>query len=768
MKIFKLSQIEFLALLILSFASSIFAATNSRKIADIQIEGNKNVSSATILSKIKSRPGTILNQRLIDEDVKRLYETGYFTDISVDVREKPEGVIVIFRVKEAPWIEEIRFEGNRLFRTEKLKEIMKTKRGQFFDKWKLRTDIEEIKRKYLEKGYSNVSITHKVDIDQKTNRARITININEGVRVIVKAVKFKGNRAIKTKKLLKLMKTRPKRFFWVGGIFREEVFKEDLERIKSYYQHRGYLDISLKPHLNYFKEGRWLEIEIELKEGKQYHVGKILIEGNKIFTNDDILEVLKLKSGVPFSYEELKADVGRIQDFYFERGYISAHIEVLPTTDVKTGLVDIKYRLQENEVAYINKIDIVGNVKTRDVVIRRELRIHPGERFDGKKLKRSRQRLENLGYFEEIDFDIRPTEEKNKNDLIVRVKEAKTGELSFGAGYSSVDEFIGFIELNQRNFDITNPPTFSGGGQRLSLRAEFGTVRQDYDLSFTEPWIFGYPLSFGFDIYQRTRQRERDIGYAYDEQRKGGALRLGKELTEYNNIYFRYRFDRVEISDVAADASSVLKAEEGEKDLSGIMIRFVRDRRDNIFDPHKGYILSFSTENVGGFLGGDVDFLRYHARFSYYTPFPKNSDFILNFRIQSGIIDKYGDTKSVPIYERFFAGGAYTVRGYDERSLGPRDPASKDPIGGEALLVANLEYTFPIFENIRGAIFYDIGNVWAHASDIASGGFRSSVGVGLRLKTPIGPIRLDFGYGLNYPEGEESNGKFHFSMGRRF
>jgi len=406
------------------------------------------------------------------------------------------------------------------------------------------------------------------------------------------------------------------------------------------------------------------------------------------------------------------------------------------------------------------------NILVIDVVIRRELRIHPGDKFEWYKVDRSRQRLDNLGYFGEIDFEVQPTEEKNKEDLVVRVKEAKTGEFSIGAGYSSVDEFIGLVELSQRNFDLTNPPTFTGGGQRISLRAEMGTTRNDYELSFTEPWLFGYPYLFGLDLYQHTRERERDVGYAWDEKRRGFSLRFGKEISEYNSVYLRTRFDKVEISDVADDVSSELKAEEGEKNLHGIRLNFVRDTRDSAFNPTKGYYMSLGIENLGGFIGGDVDLIRYTDNFGFYYPVWNN--WVLNLRLQSGIIDTYGDTDRVPVYERFFAGGAYTIRGYDERSVGPKDSVSKDPIGGEAMLVGNVELTFPLYENIKGAFFYDVGNVWEDKSDFGSGGYKSSVGIGVRLKTRLGPIQLDYGYPLNKGEGVPSSGKVHFSMGHRF
>lgn len=759
-----------ISFLVLFSLSSLTSAQESSKgeektVLDVRVIGNKNVSSASIMAKVKIRPGQVYSPQLIDEDIKRLYATGFFTDVAVDVEEKPAGVIVTFKVKETPYVEEVTFEGNRVFRSEKLAQWIETKTGQFLDKWQLKTDIEEIRRRYLEKGYAQVNVDYKLDIDETTNRAKVRIIINEGGRIKISKIEVEGVKSFKKKQILKLMKTKARNWVFWMGVYKEEVFKEDIDKIKDFYKRNGYLDVKVEYDKRYDQKGN-LVLVIKVEEGKQYRVGDVTIENNKAFPTEELVKVLKLKKNDVFSYNGLNEDVNSLRRFYADRGYIKAHIEAVPSINAQTGLVDIKYKLDEDDIHYVNKIEIKGNVKTKDVVIRRELKIHPGDKFEWKKVERSRQRLDNLGYFEEIDFDVQPTEEKDKEDLVVRVKEAKTGEFSFGAGYSSVDEFIGFVELSQRNFDLTNFPTFTGGGQRISLRAEMGTTRNDYELSFTEPWLFGYPYLFGLDLYQHTRERERDIGYAWDEERRGFALRFGKEISEYNRIYLRTRFDKVEISDVADDVSAELKAEEGEKNLHGIRLNFVRDTRDSVFNPTRGYYLNMGIENLGGFMGGDVDLIRHTDNFSFYYPVWEN--WVLNLRLQSGIIDTYDDTNRVPVYERFFAGGAYTIRGYDERSVGPKDPTSKDPVGGEAMLVGNVELTFPVYENIRGALFYDVGNVWAEKSDFGSGGFKSSIGLGVRIKTPFGPVKLDYGYPLNKGEGVPSSGKIHFSMGHRF
>ncbi len=745
------------------FCASILAEQNP-VILDVKVIGNSNVSEASIIAKIKVRSGQIFSQQLIDEDIKRLYASGFFTDIVVNLREETDGVVVILNVKEASYISDVVFQGNRVYTNERLKKLIKTASGQFLDKWQLKTDMEEIKLLYLEKGYTDISLDYKLEADAQNNKTKVIIVINEGGRVKIRRIDFVGIKSFKKKTIMKLLKTRTKSWFR-SGVYKEDVFKEDLERVSDYYKRNGYLDVSFDYNLDYNAKGLIL-LKVNIEEAKQYKVGDSKISGNKSFPEEEMRNALKLKKESIFSYAGLKADTQALQDFYFDNGYIKANIETVPSVNRDTGLVDIEYKLVENDIHYVNKVEIRGNVKTKDVVIRRELKLHPGDKFDGSKIRRSRQRLDNLGYFEEIDFDIQPTEEANKDDFLLRVKEAKTGEFSFGAGYSSVDEFIGFIELSQRNFDIANFPTFTGAGQNISLRAEIGTTRNDYELSFTEPWLFGYPYLFGLDLYQHTRERERDIGYAWDEERRGLALRFGKELSEYNSLFLKTRFDKLEIANVADDVSAELRSEAGKKSIHAIKLIFSRDKRNNMFDPASGYYFSNSIENVGGLTGGDVDFIRYSDQYSFY--FPIHKDWVLNLSLRSGIIDTYGDTSRVPLYERFFAGGAYTIRGYDERSVGPKDTVkTTDPVGGEAMLVGNAEITFPIYENIKGAVFYDIGNVWAKKSDFGSGGYKSSVGVGFRLKTPIGPIKLDYGYGLDTEAGDPS-GKLHFSMGHKF
>jgi len=400
-------------------------------------------------------------------------------------------------------------------------------------------------------------------------------------------------------------------------------------------------------------------------------------------------------------------------------------------------------------------------------VIRRELRAYPGERFDGDKIRRSKERLYNLGFFEDIYFETERTDNPDVNNLEVSVKETKTGEFAFGGGYSSIDEFIGFVQLSQKNFDLLNVPYFTGDGQYLAVKADISTVRWDADISWTEPWILDYPVSFGFDGYNRTHLRKTEVGYGYKEARMGGDLRLGKEFLEYFNANLMYKLEHVDISDVSSEASQDLRDETGKNWMSDVLLGVGFNNVDNVFSPTRGFTAGVSLENAGGFLLGDKNFLKGYAYGTfYYSPIEK---IVLELRARAGLSDSYGGSKKVPIFERFYAGGANTIRGYKERKVGPRDVSSNDPLGGESLLIGNAEVTFPIYEKvIKGAVFYDIGNVWEQASDFASGNFKQGAGVGVRVKTPIGPVKLDWGYPLNNNHDDKREGEFYFSVSHGF
>jgi len=743
------------------------AGDEGKAVTAVGVRNNRAISTETVLSKVKTKAGDKFSQEAANDDIKRLYATQYFMDVSVDVEEYLGGVAVTFIVEEKPVVEDIVFKGNKAFKPQKLKSVMKTKANEMLNPAFLAQDLAEIKSLYAKKGYPAVEAEYEIDTDKETGKCRITITIDEKTRIKVSTVNVAGNKAVKTGNIKKVLGTKPAWIFGTGN-FSEDLIQEDIEKIKSLYDDIGYLDAEIEPKLSYRDEGRLLDVTFEIREGKQYLVGNISVKGNLVLPEKDIMSKMSLKKGKPFSTKVLRDDAYAVRQHYYKYGYMNVSIDVEKNLDRETGNIDLVYNIDAKEIVYVGKVEVRGNLKTKDVIIRREVRVYPGDKFGGDKITRSKERIYNLGFFENVSFDTEPTDKPNVDNLIVNVKEAKTGEFSFGGGYSSIDMLLGFVEVTQRNFDILNFPSFMGGGQNLSIRAEIGMVSSNYNISWTEPWIFGYPYMFGFDVYNTGHSRRGDLGWAYDETRTGGDLRLGKEFTDNLRADLTYKIEEVRISDVIDNASRDFKDEEGSNWISSLALGGTWDTRDNVFNPARGLMLDGSIEDAGGIFFGDKEFVKGTASAAYYHTFFEK--FVLELKGRCGLVTPYGDSDEVPIYERFYAGGANTIRGYKERRVGPRDPGSNEPIGGEAILLGNAEVTFPIYEKvIKGAIFYDAGNVWRRTDDfIAGGNFRSGAGVGVRVKTPVGPVRVDYGYPLNRNYEDPRTGEFYFSMSRGF
>jgi len=756
-------------------------APSAKNVTAIEVKGNKSISTNVIISKMKTRIGSAYQENIISDDLKRLYLLGFFSDIKIDTEAYKDGLKIILNVVERPIIEKINFTGiNRItLKEDKIKQQLKSRETQYLDYPSLSEDVRTLKKMYEKIGYNQADITYKVELNAETNKAVIGFHVVEGQKVRIKDIIIQGNKSFPSGRILKLLKTK-RAWFFNAGVLKEEVLSEDMERVKSFYQREGFTDVTVENEINPdAKKAYLLYITIKVVEGKKYLVGSVVIQGNKDITEKAILSRLsECVPGKVFSADAMKKDIISVQGLYFDRGYIAAQVQESVIVNPETSRVDITYTIIENQVVYVDKIKVRGNIKTKDVVIRREMRIRPGEKFDGEKLRRSKERLTNLGYFEEVSYDTEDTQTPDKKNLVVDVKESKTGAFSFGGGYSTVDQLVGFVEVEQKNFDWRNWPYFTGAGQNLKLRASIGNLSNGFELSFTEPWMFDYPVSFGFDLYRRTHKRDTDVGYGYDEKVTGGDLRLGKEISEYLRGDIMYRLDQIDISNIADNASNDLSSERGTNLLSVVSPSLTYDSRDNVFDTRKGNLLTAAFDFSGGPFGGDKNYTKFFTRASHYFPMPRGA--VLEVRGRLGLAQPYGSTDKVPIYERFFAGGAYTIRGYEERKLGPVDPSSNDPLGGSSMAIGNIEYTYPLFSFLKVAAFYDVGNVWEKIGDIFSnkdangvansGGLKSAFGLGLRIKTPIGPIMLDYGIPMDKEPGESSkkSGQFHFSASHGF
>ncbi len=746
---------------------------DNKRISAVQVKGNYAISTATILNRLKLGPGDVFEESALNKELKRLYATGYFSDVFVETDDRPEGVVVIFTVVEKPVIGKVEFRGNAKIKTNNLLKKLSFKEGTLVDFNVLSQDVAEIRNFYIENGYSNVQVEYRIEIDKDNGEATIIFVIDEGVPLRIKSIEIEGNVSFPDDEIKKFMATKTAWWFIRKGAFDDAKFEGDLDRVKTFYRSKGFLDAQVTGKVDHSDDGQFIYLTVIVTEGQKYLVGAVEIGGQLSFPEPEIRGLVKIRPGDPFDYQKIKDDVESVRTFYYDKGYMNAEVSLRHKYNGATNRMDLIFDINAHDVVYVGKVNVIGNTKTKDKVIRRELRVYPGEKYDGEKLKKSKERIYDLGFFEDVYFETVPTDDEDVKALNVTVKETKTGELSFGGGYSSIDAFIGFVQIGQRNFDILNFPTFTGGGQNLTLRAEIGSARTDFHLGWTDPWIFDFPYLFGFDLYRREQNRFGDSGYGYDETRTGGDLRLGKEITDELSTGLIYTLEEVKISDIPDNATDALRNEAGSNWISRITWNVVYDVRDNKYSPKKGFITGSSLENAGGFIGGDKNFVKGYAYGSIYWSILEN--LVLEFKLRGGGVQNYGNSDEVPIYERFFAGGGNTIRGYKERGVGPRDMGTNAALGGEAMLISNVEVTFPLFKKlIKGAVFYDVGNVWEEASMEGvwgakdDAGFKMGAGLGVRVKTPIGPVKLDYGYPLSNNYDDKKEGQFYFSVTHGF
>ncbi|HIE44233.1 MAG TPA: outer membrane protein assembly factor BamA [Candidatus Omnitrophica bacterium] len=737
-----------------------FSSEEASVVKKIEISGNMRVSSMIILSKIRTKEGEVLSPEVIRQDIKNIYALGYFYNISVDVIPFEEGMKVTYIVEEKPYVEKIELKGNRILTSEEIERVMALGLGDIYMRKTLDEDIKRITKLYEQKGYYNVKIAPEVEVNEQEKKVFISLSIDEGPRTKVRKIEIIGNVSVSEREIKAKMKTKEAHFFR-RGVFGKEEFEKDLERIVTLYQSHGYLDAKVKNYnLEYAKEGRLLFITIEVEEGPLYKVKEVLIVGNELFSSEELLGILKMKKGDPYNPHGLAEEVDRLRAHYAQKGYIATQVWEEPSIDSQRRVATITYHIEEGPKTYVRLVKIKGNTRTKDKVIRREITIKPGEQFDGDKIKRSREKIYNLGYFKEVRLHTEPTDRLDLRDLVFEVEERKTGALAFGFGYSTMEKLIGFIQIQQDNFDIKNPPTFTGGGQKMKVRARFGDIRKDYLISFTEPYFRDCPLSLGFDLYDETRYWS-----AYSERLRGGDIRVGRRLTDYLRLDTMYKYEVIHIFDLKEGTSKIIEEEEGRFDTSSLTVSLRRDTRDNIFIPTDGSLGSISVQYAGGLLGGDRNFVKYTGDSIWYFPVIKTEERekVISLRLRVGIAEEFSPSENVPISERFFIGGAETIRGYPYREVGPEDE-DDNPIGGKSFFIANVEYIFPLWKKIiRGAVFYDTGNAWRESDEIDFTELVSGVGVGLKLQTPIGPINLDYAYGI-----QRKKWRFHFTAGYSF
>lgn len=726
-------------------------------IASIRVEGNEIIGSDVVLLRIRSQQGQIYDPQVVNEDIRTLFDLGFFDDIVVRVEDTPQGKELVFVVKERPRIQAISVIGAKEISGDDIIKAMTTRVGGVANPKILSEDLAVIREMYRRKGFYLAQVGYNLEqVDPR--QARLNITVEEGNRLFIRSIEIEGAEALSVRELKGELALAERGFLsWVTGrgILREELLERDAAALEAYYANRGFLNAMVgRPEVEFLEDG--IHITFKVHEGPRFKVGSISFKGDILKPEEKLLELTLLDDlqarDAYFDRSVLRQDLQSLADHYTEYGYAFAQADVELDIRDEELLVNVAYVLSKGSLVYIRRVDILGNTKTRDSVIRREMRLGDGDLFSGVLLARSKERLERLGYFETVDIETVVTEVPTELDLKVTVREKPTGMISAGAGYSSLDRLFFTGTIQERNL--------FGKGYDLFFSGTFSGRAVTYELGLTDPAWRHTDLSVGGDLYHRTRDYDD-----YERKAVGGKVRFSYPLGEYTRLYWNYRLEHYEIADVRPGAAQRIRDAAGEKWASVAYAAIGRDTTDRLFHPTRGTKNLLSLEYAGGVLQGDDHFIK--TIFDSHFYYPLFWDTVFHWRGQVGFLfDNQG--KEAPIFERFYLGGIDSVRGYPGWEISPRDPLTRDRIGGVKKFFTNFEYLFPLHKDLRliGLVFFDAGNTWDDGQDFGSGLYKS-VGAGVRWYSPLGPLRLEYGYGLDKLEGERHR-QLEFSIGHAF
>ncbi|RKX35319.1 MAG: outer membrane protein assembly factor BamA [Verrucomicrobia bacterium] len=701
----------------------------------------------------------------IGVDVNRMRESGRYSYVNARMDVEGDGVVLVYTVVAKHKLRRIEISGAKKMRNKKVRKKSELVIGQFADDVAFAQATTKIKEAYRDFWYPDARVEWTTRRDDQLGTVDVTFQIKEGRKLGIKKIVFEGNDLVDDKTLRKVMQQKQKwllSFITGAGKYKPENTDMDVFAIKSLYMNAGFLDVTVSdPELD-DENPKKTRMVLTIDEGQRYRVGKIAVAGMENFEEQELRRGIRLGTGDVAALEDAEAGSESIRAFYGNRGYIRTSVRPVFDANAETGTVDVRYEVGEGSVGYINKVNITGNERTKDKVIRRELVIYPGDKYNRSRVKTSENRLRNLNFFEIVTTNPEPTGEGDKYDLNVQVKEKSTGQFMAGVGFSSVESLMGYVELSQGNFNWKTWPPI-GAGQKFKVRATVGTERNDLVFSFVEPWFLDRKLSFGADLYHRESRYFSD---AYDQKNNGARFSLGKPLSRFTRGTLAYTMEQFEVFDVQASASPAIKAEEGKRLKSGLEFIWSRDTRDRFFNPTRGNKTTITPYFAGGPLGAETDIYGAKVRSAQYWPLLW--DTVLNLRGQIESVDYYGDTDHVPLFDRLFLGGSYTLRGYEYRDVGPKDE-NGEPVGGNSSAYATLEYTVPIWSKVRGAVFYDWGVVNLDALDFDTFGYNDNWGIGIRLDLPGFPLHLDYAWPITYDEQwHDGKGRFNFLIGHTF
>lgn len=730
------------------------------KISEIKVQGNKKVEAEAILEKISAKKNMMVDNYTIRNDIKTIYNMKYFDSVEMH----QNGSVLLIKVVEKKIISKIIFEGNDEVSEEDLKEQLKTKEYNILDVNTIKSDVLTLQKFYEEKGFYLANITYDLTKNE-FGGLDLTFKIKEFDKVTVKKILFLGNHELTDSELKAVMFTQEESLFSGlsgSGNFKEFYFKTDVEKLKYLYKSKGFLQVNIgNPVITVSEDKKWIFITINVKEGPKFSVNDIYFNGELLFTESEMRDEIRLTSGEIYSEEVLRQDIQKLTEMYQDKGYAFAN--VLRRLQIVPGenKVDIHYSFEKGEIAYFGKIIVKGNTKTRDKVIRRELRIHEGMKYSGSLLRRSKENVNRLGFFEQGSVIFNTVSVKGKDNILnveISVKERQTGQISLGAGYSTATQGFFQASIAQNNF--------RGMGQNLNLNVSISKFQKTYNFGFTEPYFLDSKWTAGWDIYQT----QNGLISSFSSEKKGVDLRVGYPIFEYTRVFLTLRHEETTIEDVR-NPSVNLDLENGIASTLRTTLRY--DKRNNIFEPTDGHYGSLSIEYAGFY--GDQDWIKGTAEGRFYEPVYE--DFVFRTRLRLEQIAKTPGSAGIPRTEKFQMGGSRNMRGYNFEDIGPireledkQDGELRDfNIGGQVSFLSQFEIEHPLVKEagLKWVVFYDAGNVFLEELDPDDFKLKRDYGFGFRWFSPIGVLRFEFGYPLDAEEGQEGN-QFHFDIGQLF
>ncbi|MAI49014.1 MAG: outer membrane protein assembly factor BamA [Rhodospirillaceae bacterium] len=734
------------------------AQSIDNRLRDIRVEGAQRIEADTVRSYMGIRRGDQINAGVLDKSLKALFATGMFADVNM----RQVGRDVVVRVVENPIVNRIAFEGNKRISNEILNDEVKLRPRVVFTRARVQTDLQRIMDLYRRSGRFSAAVIPKV-IQLPQNRVDLVFEISEGALTEIRKIAFVGNKHFEDGELREIIQTRETawyRFLSSDDTYDPDRLTFDRELLRRHYLANGYADfriVSAIAELIPDKSAFFVTFVVE--EGKRYKFGKIdITTALKNLDAAELSDEQSIETGDWYNADEVEGLIGKLTDVIGVLGYAFVDIRPRVRRDRKARTIDVTFVVQEGPRVFVELLKISGNVRTVDKVIRREVMLIEGDAFNTSKLRRTRQRIRNLGFFERVEIENKAGSGRDKTIIDVSVKERSTGEISFGAGFSSSSGVLGDISIRERNL--------LGRGQDLRLGLQVGERQQQIDLSFTEPYFLDKSFSAGLDIFSKSSDLQSES--SFDHQTIGFALRGGYRVTETLSQTWRYTLREDEIKDVASDASLAIKEQEGAFITSSIGQSLLYDQRDSRLNPTEGYFVEIKNTVAG--LGGDSEYIRNElSGDKYYQIYER---WILNMGAGVGYV--FGLGEDIRIIDRFFLGGK-SLRGFDDAGVGPRDRASGDSVGGNWFYRTTVGLTFPLgLPNefgVRGRIFTDAGSLGENDSNFATltdtASMRMSVGTGLLWDSPFGPVNIDFAKALLKEDFDETE-LVRFSFGARF